>query len=37
MALLAVTMQRVDVIAGSWTVWSADEPTARADLTAAAS
>ncbi|MFN2505849.1 MAG: hypothetical protein ABR540_16740 [Acidimicrobiales bacterium] len=27
--VLSVTMQRVDVIAGSWTVWSVDEATAR--------
>lgn len=35
-AVLAVAMQRVDVIAASWTIWSVDEPTARADVTAAA-
>ena len=35
-AMLALTMTRVDVIAGTWNVWSVDEPTARAAITAEA-
>jgi len=34
--VLAVAMQRVDVIAGVWEVWAVDEPAARAAITAAA-
>ncbi|MDQ4131827.1 MAG: hypothetical protein M3179_01170 [Actinomycetota bacterium] len=34
-AVLGVTMARVQDIAGVWAVWSADEPTARAAITAA--
>ena len=34
-AVLGVTMARAQDIGGRWGVWSADEPTARADITAA--
>ena len=34
-AVLSVTMSRVQDIGGVWAVWSADEPTARAAITAA--
>ena len=34
-AVLGVTMARVQDIGGLWAVWSADEPTARAAITAA--
>lgn len=34
-AVLSVTMARVQDIAGVWAVWSEDEPTARAAITAA--
>lgn len=34
-ALLGITMARLQDIAGTWTVWSVDEPTARAAITEA--
>ncbi len=34
-AVLGLTMARVQDIAGAWVVWSSDEPTARAAITAA--
>lgn len=34
-AVLGLTMARVQDIAGHWAVWSLDEPTARAAITAA--
>jgi hypothetical protein len=34
-AMLGVTMTRVQDIGGLWAVWSSDEPTARAAITAA--
>lgn len=34
-AVLSLTMSRVQDIAGHWAVWSQDEATARADITAA--
>jgi hypothetical protein len=34
-AVLGITMARVQDIGGLWAVWSADEPTARAAITAA--
>jgi hypothetical protein len=34
-AILGVTMTRVQDIGGLWAVWSEDEPTARAAITAA--
>ena len=34
--VLAVAMQRLDVIAAQWEVWSCDEETARAAVNAAA-
>lgn len=36
-ALLGIAMARLQDIAATWTVWSLDEPTARAALTQAAS
>ncbi len=36
-AVLSLTMARVQDIGGLWAVWSADEPTARAAITAAVS
>jgi hypothetical protein len=34
-AVLGLTMARVQDIGGHWAVWSEDEPTARAAITAA--
>jgi hypothetical protein len=34
-AVLGITMARVQDIGGVWAVWSVDEPTARAAITAA--